>query len=170
MESSSFFIDHFLNKDINEFKNADVKEIGIVVDWFSHVFGRTILVGTLSYESYKNYRCKKEFEKNVLANPINKPVVIFIHDWDGNSGQTVANKFGGSFDAIFNHSFDDIKDIETKFLFRIRPPRLKTNGKPHKHFNINRKKRFRIPVVDGLTSDMRVIGSTIISCTFRDLK
>jgi hypothetical protein len=164
----AFFLD-IANIPATELKFSDVKEIGMELDWFSHIFGRTILCGNLTYESYKNYRCKKEFEKNVMVNTTKKPTVIIIHDWACKHGADVAEKFG-SLENIFNNKFDDISKIENKLIFRIKPPKLKKNGKPEKHFNINRKKRFRIHVLDGITSDKRVICSTVISCTFRDLQ
>lgn len=163
-----FFNDTFINEPLENFKTIDIKEIGIELDWFSHVYGRTILVGTLTYESYKNYRCKKEFESKVLSNPLNIPTVIFIHDWD------VANK--GSIEKfknpekLFNGCLDEISNIENKFVFCIKRPKLKKNGKSEKHFNIQRKKRFRINVVNGMCSDKRIIHSTTISCTFRNLQ
>jgi hypothetical protein len=157
------------SEPVENLKYADVKEIGMELDWFSHVYGRTMLVGTLMYESYKNYRCKTEFNKRVLGNPLNIPTVIFIHDWTTGSHtyNTTLEKFG-SFDNLFNNQ--DISEYKNVFIFNIKPPKLKSNGKSEKHFNVQRKKRFRVPVINGMSTDNRVISSTVISCTFRDLK
>lgn len=164
-----FFLD-VANIPMEELKYCDVKEIGMELDWFSHVFGRTILVGRLCYESFKNYKCKSEFEENVLDHPLNVPTVIFIHDW--HSPDIANNKLArfGSLENVFNGQFKEIAGIKNRFIFEIVPPKIKKNGKPEKQFNIQRKKRFRIPVMNGMCSDGRVVKSTVISCTFRDLK
>lgn len=162
-----FFLDPFLNRPIEDFKHSEVVGMGMVLDWLSHISGRTILVGTLTYESHKNYKSKKEFEEKVLSNPLNKPTVIFIHDWYPHNYMKGVSKFK-NFDNLFNRHFEEIEKIENRFIFNIKPPEIKKNGKPEKHFNVQRKKPFGIKVVNGMSSDMRIIDSTTISCTFRD--
>lgn len=165
-----FFLE-FLGTPVENLKFSDVKEIGMELEWFSHVFGRTILVGTLRYETFKNYKCKTEFERQVLGYQLDVPTVIFIHDWN-TPGVDMRGKLErfGTFENLFNGQFDSIKNIKNRFIFEIETPKRKKNGKLEKQFNVQRKKRFRIPVVNGLSSDGRVIKSSVISCIFRDLE
>jgi hypothetical protein len=168
MQEAQFLLD-FVNAPVDKYKYTDVKEIGMEIDWFSHVFGRTIIAGILRYETYKNYRCKKEFNKNVTDNRMDVPTLIFIHDWttSQHTYTKTLDKFG-TFQNLFNNN-KDFEQYSNRMIFNIKPPNIKKNGKPDKHFNVQRKKRFRIPVVNGMTSDDRVIKATTISCTFRNV-
>lgn len=162
--SISFFTE-LIDIPREELQHADIKEIGMELDWFSHVYGTTILAGTLKYESYKNYRRKDEFNKNVLETPLDIKTMIFIHDWQVCSN--TIDKFGTIANLFRNQPCDEYTN---HMVFSIKPPKLKKNGKPEKHFNVQRKKRFRVPVINGLMTDGRIVKSTIISCTFRNLK
>jgi len=160
-----FFSDPFFSAPMTDYKLDDVKEIGFVVDWFSKVYGRTLLVGTTVYETHKNYRCKTEFEQYKVDSAMDVPTVIFIHEFDKEN----ILKFK-TVDNLFTNKLDDIKHIENKIFCTIRPPKLKKNGKLNKDYDIERKKRFTIPVENVMMSaDMRVVKSTTISCTFRNL-
>lgn len=160
-----FFTDPFFSKDLNEYKLDDVKELGFVIDWFSNVFERTILVGHVVYETHKNYRCKSEFEKYKEENATMKPTVIFIHG----SNRHSMLKFK-TMENLFVNKLDEINGIENKILCNFKAPGIKNNGKPAKLYKIERKKRFTIPVEDVMITDGdRLLKSTVISCTFRNL-
>lgn len=161
-----FFTNSFFSKDLNEYKLDDVKEIGFVIDWFSNVFERTILVGHIVYETKKNYRCKSEYEKYKEENATIKKTVIFIHK----SNKHSILKFK-TIENLFVNKLDEVNGIENKILCNFNVPRIKSNGKPAKLYKIERKKRFTIPVDDVMITDgCRLLKSTVISCTFRNLE
>ena len=161
------FFNSFLDVQTSSLKYSDVKELGMDFEWFSHIYGITILYGKIKYKSFKNYRCKEEFRKNVLSNPLDIPTVIFIHNWDDEHHcKTSLQKFKNVENIFVGQYADQIAGISNRMIFQIKPPKLKKNGKPEKHFNIQRKKRFRINVINGQCSDNTVIQSTVISCSF----
>lgn len=161
------FFNSFLDVPTSSLVYSDVKEIGMDFEWFSHIYGRTILYGKLKYKSFKNYRCKEEFKKRVLANPLDEPTVIFIHNWDNDYDcKRVLERFKNVENIFVGTHADQISKVKNRMIFQIKPPKLKKNGKPEKHFNIQRQKRFRINVINGQCSDNTVIGSTVISCSF----
>lgn len=161
------FFNDFLDVPTSLLKYNDVKEIGMDFEWFSHIFNVTILVGTVKYKTYKNYRCKEEFKKYILENQLNIPTVIFIHDWHNEETCAETMQLFKNVDNLFIGKYKDvISKIDNKMIFQIKQPRLKKNGKSEKHFNIQRKKRFRINVINGQCSDNTIIKSTTISCNF----
>jgi hypothetical protein len=163
------FFKNFLDVPVSELKYSDVKEIGIDFDWFSNIYGITILVGKMKYKSFKNYRCKEEFRKNVLSKPLDIPTVIFIHNWENEYDIDKSLKRFKKVDNLFVGQYlNEISKIKNRMIFQIKPPKLKKNGKPEKQFKIQRKKRFRIDVINGQCSDNTVIKSTVISCSFPD--
>jgi hypothetical protein len=164
MEDVPFF-GTFFTTPLTEYKLDDIKELGIVVEWFSKVYDRTLLVGTTVYETHKNYRCKEEFERYKVDSVISVPTAIFIH----NSNTHVMSNFK-NIDNLFTNRLDEVSGIQNKILCTIRPPKIKKNGKLGKDYDIERKKRFTIPVENLMISNgMRVVKSTSISCTFRHL-
>lgn len=160
-----FFHRPFFSQDLDDYKLDNIKELGFVVDWFSNVFDRTILVGNVVYETHKNYRCKSEFEQYKVDNATRTPTVIFVHDLNKHAilkFKTVEN--------LFINKLDEIEGIENRVLCTFKPPKMKKNGKPAKRYDIERKKRFTIPVDNVMmTNGSRLLKSTVISCTFRDL-
>lgn len=163
--SIPFFGVPFFTTPVTEYKMDDVKELGFVVDWFSKLYGCTLLVGKTVYETHKNYRCKAEFEKYKIDSAMDVPTVVFVHNFDRDR----ILKFR-EFDNLLTNRAQEIDGIENRIFCTIRPPKIKKNGKPNKDFDIERKKRFTIPVENVLiSSGLRIVKSTTISCTFRDL-
>lgn len=161
------FFNNFLDVPTSELKYSDVKEFGMDFEWFSHIFGITILYGKLKYKSFKNYRCKKEFREKVLSNVLDIPTVIFIHDWNSeHECKRSLERFKKVENIFVGQYASQIANVKNRMIFQIKPPKLKKNGKPEKHFNIQRKKRFRINVINGQCSDNTIIKSTVISCSF----
>jgi hypothetical protein len=69
-----------VNSQDTEFYKLNKKRYGLVVNWFSDVFGRIILKGKMTYEADKNYRCGDAFEKYLNDNMIERDcLVILIH-------------------------------------------------------------------------------------------
>ena len=163
------FFKGFTDVPTTDLRFSDVKELGMDLEWFSHIFGTTILYGKLNYKSFKNYRCKKEFELNVLSKKLDIPTVIFIHDWydgDDYSLKKSLEVFKNPKNLFIGQYEKCIENTANRMVFQIKPPKLKKNGKPGKHFNMQRKKRFSINVINGQCSDNTVIKSTTISCSF----
>lgn len=160
----NFFDEPFFTKPLSDYEIVERKEIGMVVHWFSKVYDRSIFVGEIKYETTKNYRCKAEFEEFKNSNVLSVPTVVFMYTSD-----TAAMPLFKNMDNLFVNRTDEISKIENKILCRVKTPKLKKNGKPAKHYSIERKKRFTIPITNVMTSDMRLIGSATLSCTFLDL-
>jgi hypothetical protein len=153
------------SEDFSTYRLDDIKEVGFVIDWFSNVYDRTILVGHVVYETHKNYRCKKELEQYKINNAMSIPTVIFIHDLNKDAllkFKTVEN--------LFVNKVKEVEDVNYRIICTFKQPKRKRNGKPIKRYDIDRKKRFTIPVDHILiTNGKRLVKSTVISCTFRNL-
>jgi hypothetical protein len=146
------------HEDEGAYVRVKCRRIGMSVDWFSSVGNRTILGGTVTYESNKNYRSNVEFgefkERNVLQR---KALVVLT----SGSIQQIVKTFG-TCERFFSPAFDHNAPLQMV-------------GFNTNKFKIRKSKNFFIKVKRLLLNDqtdrrqLLVDNATLeFSCTLRD--
>jgi hypothetical protein len=167
----SSFIEKVCAIDHDTVKPAVVKQIGLEIDWFSNLYGRSILTGHVVYESEKNYRSKVMFNEFKIENKVSKPctVILFEDDLDL---ELLCSTFGNFGNFFIGCEQEIIEKYSSYIMIGIlKVPKKKRNGKEGRTYKVLRKKRFFIDVakciiVEGDTK--RFVDPVLISCTFRD--
>jgi hypothetical protein len=138
-----------------------VKRIGLEVDWFSQVMGRTVLHGHITYDSNKNYRSNKAFDQYKALNALRlKTIFILI---EGDMPAALASSFMGDTELFLPPDTD--KEVMEADVFMY--------ATPAKHFKVFKSKRFFVKAFDVLYYERRPTGSpvhkVIQSCTLEVL-
>lgn len=61
-----------------KYTRVKCRRIGVELDWFNCVYGRSILSGKTTYVSKKNYRSNKEFDTYKSNNGLKKKILIVL--------------------------------------------------------------------------------------------
>lgn len=146
-----------------------VRQYGFEIDWFSRVYNRTLLVGTLVYQCRKNFRLREDFEKHVEQNRVEIPGSIVLKE-----GHLSAMRCFQSYENYMVQRAEQIERCysEFKMIAEVRSPQPRKNGKAGRYFKILRRKRFFINIENGMVRHLGqeplFTGRTTIACTFRD--
>lgn len=147
--------DSLINENIDNFKYKNIKRIGFEINWFSHVNGRTLLSGTVTYETVKNFRCPDALKKFLDNNTFNIPATIVLVDENQHSID--------DFETTENFFIQKENELETDYLcFGV--IKNKKRG-----FRICRKKQFIINAsrcINKIHNQYRFIKNLQIACTF----
>jgi len=104
------------------------RRIGIDIDWFNCVYGRTILSGKTTYISKKNYRSNIEFDKYKSDNVENKRVLVILND-------SSLKKTSIDFDDNTEHFMYPMFDYEYDIIML---------GFASNHFKVKKSKTFYV--------------------------
>lgn len=147
--------DSLLNENIDNFKYKNIKRTGFEIDWFSHVNGRTLLSGTVKYETVKNFKCPGALQSYLDNNEFNIPATILLVDEK-------------------EHSIDDFETVENFFIRKENE--LKDDylcfgfiKNKKRGFRISRKKQFILNAYSCISKVHNQYGFTKnlqIACTF----
>lgn len=148
------------------YEKKTINQFGIDIDWFSHVLGRSILCGNITYMSERNFRSKvnlREFKDN---NKLNIPITIILL----NDETEMSFKQYENLDMFFNLNFNEIEEKFSKCVLFGHLQNASTSGKKIPTFKISRKKEFRLYGKDCLVNidgSYYFIEKTTFQCNFR---
>lgn len=110
-----------------QYTRVKCRRIGIEVDWFNCVYGRTILSGKTTYVSKKNYRSNKEFDRYKADNKTQKKILVVItrssdlkssYDFKDNPDFFMNPNFGYDHDIIiFGFAGNNFKVKKSKIFY-----------------------------------------------------
>lgn len=131
----------------------NVKRIGIDIEYFSSVCGRTLLVGNVTYMSDKNFKSKQCFEDYFARSEVCIPAVFVLNE------ENHALARVKTYDNFFIQRRRDIlRDIDDKFrlygMMQEVPSRKRSSARTFgsnaarkkKYFKFKTKERFTITV------------------------
>lgn len=87
-----------------------VKRIGMDIEYFSNVCGRTLLVGTVTYISNKNFKSKQCLRTYLETNTISVPAVIVLTEEDH-----ALNRVKNYDNFFIQRRREIVRDIDSKF-------------------------------------------------------
>lgn len=67
-----------LTDDTRDYKRVRCRRLGLTLDWFSCVKGRSVYSGNISYESKKNFRSNMEFDTFKNNNKVNRKILLVL--------------------------------------------------------------------------------------------
>lgn len=109
------------------------RRIGIKLDWFNCVYGRTILSGRTTYVSKKNYRSNKEFDKYKNENVENKRILVVLNksslektsiDFDNNPEYFMSSMFDYEYDIIVLGFASNNFKVKKSKTFYVKAPNV----------------------------------------------
>lgn len=123
------------------YQRVKCRRIGIELDWFNCVYGRTILSGRTTYISKKNYRSNKEFDKYKKENKEEKRILVVLNkssisktalDFEDNPSYFMCPSFDYEYDIIvLGFDSNNFKVKKSKTFYVKAPNVLYKNGSEH---------------------------------------
>lgn len=89
---------------------SHVKRIGMDIEYFSNICGRTLLVGHITYISDKNFKSKKCLQTYLESNTIRVPAVVVLTEEDH-----ALNRVKNYDNFFIQRRREIVKDMDSKF-------------------------------------------------------
>ena len=154
-----------------------VKRIGLDIEYFSNICGRTLLVGHVTYISDKNFKSKKCLEAWLKTNTVRVPAVIVLTE-EGH----VLNRVGNYDNFFIQRRREITRDMDSKFrmygMLQEVSSRKTTHArafgvsavKKKRYFKFKTKERFSITVRKAMVSNRkesaRWLTKVYLHCNF----